>query len=299
MIHEHELWALFSLLDDSQPGVHDAVRARLRFHGESAIGPLREMMEANNGMNADEVKEIVDVIRFEHAVRRIGSLDFTQARGTALEDAVFLVAKYGHPEAQEAAYRQRLDEMSQDIRILAGLHATSLELTMRLRSYLFTDLGFSGNRDDYYHPDNSFMNKVIDLRRGIPITLSVLMLLLGRRLHLPLYGIGMPMHFLVQFDDGSRSFYIDAFNEGAIITRDQCKQMLASSGITLTHSMLEPVSEQAIVERMIRNLFVAYRQSGNSFETQRVGALLAELNPDYKVNSLENEDEFGDEEDDL
>ena len=299
MINERELWALFSLLDDPQPTVHDAVRARLRLIGEAAVAPLRQMSDANGGSNETDVREIVDAIRLEQALQRIAALNFSTPNGNSLEDAVFMVSKYGHPDAQDAAYRQRLDDMARDIRILAGMHASSLDLTMRLRGYLFSDLGFTGNRDDYYNPDNSFMNMVIDFRRGIPITLSILILLIGKRLRLPLFGIGMPMHFLVQYDDGSRSFYIDAFNDGAIITRDQCKQMLASSGITLTRDMLEPVSEKIIVERMIRNLYVAFKQSGDDVETRRVGELLAELNPDYRVNSLENEEDVADEDEDI
>ena len=299
MTNERELWALFSLLDDPQPSIGEAVRARLRTLGEDVIAPLRAMSAANNGLNAGYLRDIVDRIRLETAMRRIGDLDFTVPGGTALEDGVFLLAKYGYPDMHNTAYRHRLDDMARDVRILSGMSASPLDLTMRLRGYLFSDLGFTGNRDDYYNPDNSYMNMVIDYRRGIPITLSALMLLIGNRLHVPLYGIGMPMHFLVQYDDGSRSFFIDAFNGGSVITRDQCKQMLASSGVTLTQGMLEPVSHKAIVERMFRNLLIAYRQSDNDLEMRRVGELLAELNPDYRVNSVENEGELTDEDEDV
>jgi regulator of sirC expression with transglutaminase-like and TPR domain len=291
MINDRELWALFTLLDDPQPIVYDAVRARLRALGDETIGALRTLSLANHDLHRHEIQEIADVIRFETAVRRIAALDFASRADTALEDGVFLLARYGHPDAVEDGYRRRLDEMARDVRILAGARATSLELTMRLRGYLFADLGFAGNRDDYYNPDNSYMNKVIDFRRGIPITLSALMLLIGKRLHLPLHGIGMPMHFLVRFDDGSRSFFIDTFNGGAVITRDQCRQMLASSGVTLTPAMLEPIGDKAIVERMFRNLLIAYKQTGDELQARRIGELLGELNPDYRVNSVEPEDD--------
>ena len=90
---------------------------------------------------------------------------------------------------------------------------------------------------------------------------------------------------------------VDAFNSGIIITRDQCRLMLSSSGITLTPEMLAPVSPRDILERMWRNLFLAYQQQGDEPEAQRVGELLSFINPDFRVNNtLDDEgDEDGEE----
>ena len=143
------------------------------------------------------------------------------------------------------------------------------------------------------------MTKVIDYRKGIPITLSVLMLLLGKRLGLILNGIGMPMHFLVQYDDGSRMFFVDAFNSGIIITRDQCRLMLSSSGIKLKPEMLSPVSPRDILERMWRNLYLAYQQQGDEIETARVAEIISFINPNFKVNNTLEDDRDEDEDDDF
>ena len=107
----------------------------------------------------------------------------------------------------------------------------------------------------------------------------------------------MPMHFLVQYDDGSRMFFVDAYNSGIIITRDQCRLMLSSSGIKLTPEMLAAVTTRDILERMWRNLYLAYQQQSDDAEAARVGQIISFLNPDFKVNNAMDEGDEDEEED--
>ena len=294
-----ELYALYSLLDDPQASVQKAVRDRILALGEDAVAGLRELTEVHGDLHQDVVREMVNEIRRGAALRRLGREFDGPEEPVDLEEAAFILCKYGFPDINTATYQRRLDDMAADIRVLAGARAAPLDMFMKLRSYLFSDLGFIGNREDYYNPNNSYLNKVIDYRKGIPITLSVLMLVLGHRLGVKLNGIGMPMHFLVQYDDGSRMFFVDAFNSGIIITRDQCRLMLSSSGIRLTPEMLTPVTTRDIIERMWRNLYLAYQQQSDEEEAMRVGELLAFINPEFRVNNTMDEDPDEDEDEDF
>lgn len=294
-----ELFALYSLLDDPQATVQKAVRERLLALGEDAVAGLRALTEVHGDLHQDVVRDLVNEIRHSAALRRLGREFDGPEEPVDLEEGAFILARYGFPDINIATYGKRLDEMAADIRVLAGSRAAPLDMFMKMRSYLFSDLGFIGNREDYYNPHNSYLNKVIDYRKGIPITLSVLMLVLGKRLGLTLNGIGMPMHFLVQYDDGSRMFFVDAFNSGIIITRDQCRLMLSSSGIRLTPEMLAPVATRDVVERMWRNLYLAYQQQGDEAETARIAEILAFINPDFKVNNTMDEDNDEEEDEDF
>ncbi len=294
-----ELYALYSLLDDPQASVQNAVRERIMSLGEEAVVGLKELTEVHGNLHQEVVRELIDEIRRTMALRRLDREFSGPDEPVDLEEGAFILARYGFPEISTANYQRRLDDMAADIRVLAGARATPLETFMKLRSYLFSDLGFIGNREDYYNPNNSFINKVIDYRKGIPITLSILLLTLGRRLGISLHGIGMPMHFLVQYDDGSRMFFVDAFNSGIIITRDQCRLMLSSSGIRLTPEMLAPVATRDIIERMWRNLYLAYQQQGDEEEASRVAEILSFINPDFKVNNTLDDDVDEDEEEDF
>lgn len=296
MTPSRELYALYQLLDDQQASVQKAVRDRILELGEDAVSSLRELTEIHGDMHRALVDELVDDIRMQAVMRRFAG--FSDDDGSIdLEEGVLAISKFGHPEVDISQYRRRLDDMAADIRILAGTRAAPLDTFMKMRSYLFSDLGYIGNREDYYNPNNSFLTKVIDYRKGIPITLSVLMMLLGRRLDLRLNGIGMPMHFLVQYDDGSRMFFVDAYNSGIIITRDQCRLMLSSSGIKLTPEMLAAVTTRDILERMWRNLYLAYQQQSDDTEAARVGQIISFLNPDFKVNNAMDEGDEDEEED--
>jgi len=298
MIDKREMWAMFNLLDDPQPSIQDALKERMLLIGEEVVPELRDLVQRNNGRNAGYVEDIVDIIRMNNTLQRLGQSYQIQNPDPDLEENVFTMVKYGYPDAEIESYRKRLDEMGKDVVIHAGTHASPMDRFMKMRSYLFSELSFMGNKNDYYNPDNSFFNRVMDLRRGIPITLSVLMLLVGRRAKISLQGIGMPMHFLLKYDDGTRTFFIDAFNAGLIITQEQARAMLATTGMTFQSHMLDVVSDKEIIERMWRNLFLAYQQIGNEREMQRVGQIISYINPDFKVNISPPDEDLEDEDDD-
>jgi len=294
-----EIAALFSLLDDPQPLVQAAVFDRLFHIGEESVPILLELSDAKRGENRDRVEEFIKQLRIRMATQRLTAAFDRPDTQIELEEGVFILAKFGFPDLDTITMRSQLDDMARDIAILSGTRSTAFERFMRLRSYLFTELGFLGNREDYYNPDNSFMNKVLESRRGIPISLSTLMMLLGQRLDIPLKGIGMPMHFLLQYDDGTRSFYIDPFTSGMIITTEQCEAMLSSSGIKLTPDMLAPVSNRDILERMWRNLYLAYQQTSQPDQSAIVADLLKLVSPEFEINDFGSDEEDDDEEEEF
>ena len=96
--------------------------------------------------------------------------------------------------------------------------------------FLFGELGFHGNEEDFFDPRNSCLNQVLERRTGLPITLSVMYMEIARRLQMPVFGIGLPRHFVLQFDDGNYSTYIDPFNGGRTITARDCFRAGGSGG---------------------------------------------------------------------
>jgi regulator of sirC expression with transglutaminase-like and TPR domain len=133
---------------------------------------------------------------------------------------------------------------------------------------LFEKEGFSGNVEEYYDPDNSFLNRVLERRTGIPVTLSVIYLLIARRLHLPVRGINMPVHFICQYHTAQQSFYFDPFNKGRIITAAECAKMMQGSGQPCTEDCLRPVKSRKILARMARNLIWIYYQREDMDKTE-------------------------------
>jgi regulator of sirC expression with transglutaminase-like and TPR domain len=143
---------------------------------------------------------------------------------------------------------------------------------------LFKTLGFRGNREDYLDPDNSYLNRVLDRRLGIPITLAAVYLFVARRLRLPLVGVNMPGHFLLRWHGTDTTFYIDAFNEGLLLNEDQCRDFCITNGFGV-ESLREPATPRQILLRMCRNLHGIYRETDPD-RAEHFGRYLALLSPD-------------------
>jgi len=176
----------------------------------------------------------------------------------ALDEAALLVAAHAYPDLDVAGELERLDEIAE------GCPARSLD---GWRDHLFDELGFTGNVADYYDPDNSFLNVVVRRRVGLPITLSVLGLAVGRRLGLTMVGVGLPGHFLLRHDvAGAPPVFVDPFAGGRVLDRTGCiERFTAVNGADapFVESYLDPVGPRAILGRMLANLRAIYASRGD------------------------------------
>jgi regulator of sirC expression with transglutaminase-like and TPR domain len=177
-----------------------------------------------------------------------------------LSRAALSIARWEYPGLDVEAYLERLDGLA---RAVDGTRRSTdaVGRLHRLREYLFVEQGFAGNRDDYYDPRNSFLNDVLDRRQGIPITLSLVLMEVGKRLGLAIEGIGLPGHFIAgaRFDDSQ--ILLDPFNGGALLTPEECEGLVGSvlgREVTLTPEHYAPVSGRHLLARMLANLKGAY-----------------------------------------
>ena len=163
-------------------------------------------------------------------------------------------------------YLARLDEMAARARERAGDGANAYALAGALIKTLFIDEHFTGNESSYYDPRNSLLSAVMDRRLGIPITLSILFIEVGRRLGLELPGIGLPGHFVVRFPDPTSQLYVDPYRAGRIIDDNECVAIvdrLYRGRITWHDKYLEPVDAALIIKRLLLNLRNSLTQEKN------------------------------------
>ena len=141
-----------------------------------------------------------------------------------------------------------------------------LQVIKTINQYLFDRLGFTGNSQDYYNPENSYLNRAIDLKKGIPITLAVIYLEVAKRINFPMVGIGMPGHFLIRPDFTDVGIFVDAFNQGEILFPQDCEAKLSQLyqyPVKLEPHFLKPVSKRQILSRMLNNLKQIYLHQRN------------------------------------
>jgi regulator of sirC expression with transglutaminase-like and TPR domain len=143
-----------------------------------------------------------------------------------------------------------------------------------LARLLFGEIGFKGNTADYEDPDNSYLNRVIDSKRGIPISLSAVFLAVARRVSLPVQGVGMPFHFLLKYRGPLGEVFLDAFHGGKLVTARECAALLAREKVSLQEEHLRAVSDREILARMLGNLLRIYLKVEDQRRYDRVSAML-------------------------
>lgn len=169
--------------------------------------------------------------------------------------ASLIIASVDEQDINIAAYLRQVDRMTSDIQNKLEPKADEVEVRKTLNKYLYQDNGFHGARFDYYHRANSYMNRLLDDREGLPITLSVLYMELGQRLGLDIEGVGIPGHFIVRQRVGDEAFFLDPFDDGKVLSLDEVKA-LATDGRPdrFDESFLESSSPKLILMRMLNNL---------------------------------------------
>lgn len=178
-----------------------------------------------------------------------------------LAKAALYIAQEEYPYLDTEEYLNALDTMAQELQERLPFQQYPLRVIQIINQYLYDDLGFAGNVDDYYNPCNSFLNDVIDSRQGIPITLSLIYMELARRIDFPMVGVGMPGHFLIRPNLPEMEIFVDAFNHGEVIFAQDCQERLTQiyqRPITLQPEMLATVSNRQFLARLLTNLKYIY-----------------------------------------
>ena len=224
-------------------------------------------------MNADDAILELGKLAESPLVDKVGG-DFDLALGA------LLIASTDAHDVDIDGVLANLDRMAAAARSRIPGDGNELQQLNAVTDLLFGVIGFSGNRDDYYDPRNSYLNHVLDRRLGIPITLSLLCIEVGRRAGVPILGIGMPGHFVIRHRD-EPNFFVDAFNGGLLLSQDECGALMreaAGDAVRLEAHHLNPVTPREILARILRNLKAIFwdREEFDRCITT-IGALMAVL----------------------
>ncbi|HEX5433505.1 MAG TPA: transglutaminase-like domain-containing protein [Candidatus Angelobacter sp.] len=176
--------------------------------------------------------------------------------------AALAFARIEYPQLDPAPYVQRVEALARRVTEKIDDPGDPAQCIAALNHVLFEQEMFRGNTADYYNPCNSFINDVLDRQLGIPITLALLYMEVARRAGFQLFGVGTPGHFLLKhYDIDGRSFFIDAFERGSVLSEDDCKRKIESihnGQITLRPEFLLIVTRRQMLTRMLNNLRAIY-----------------------------------------
>jgi|LauGreStaDraftv2_3_1035109.scaffolds.fasta_scaffold01293_2 regulator of sirC expression with transglutaminase-like and TPR domain len=296
-MNESELRSLVALLDDDDPEVFSHIEEKLLSYGTGVIPFLEEEW--------GELKDLIHQQRLENIIHQLqfnklfsDFVEWGKSEEQDLLHGVYLVCKYRFPEYQKQQLINIIEKLRLDVWLEMNYELSPYE-KVRIINYIFYQVhGFKGNLDNYHDPANSFINQVLESKKGNPILLATIYLLIAQKLNIPIYGVNLPQHFVLayleefgksnvamRFNDieemanknGEVIFYINAFNGGAIFTKLNLEQFLQQIHIEARQDFLKPCSNLDIVKRILRNLASSYEKLSKPAKQKEIMKILYSL----------------------
>ncbi len=258
---DHNLDSLIRLLDDRDPFVFNRVRETLISMGDVAIPYLEKATFEENldlRKRAHEILRSLQPLQLKEKFKALAD-----ASGTPdLEQGAYLIMEYGQTgdgTAEEVG--EHLDGLAAELRPRLDSGDTPEDTLKKLNRYLFEEQGFHGNQGNFFQPENSYLNSVLKHRTGIPISLSLVCILVGKRLGLPIEGVGLPCHFIAKYDHGEHPLLFDPFNKGRLLTAQSCKDLVEGFGLEYEDKFLATATSRDILVRMLHNLITIFNRT--------------------------------------
>ena len=257
---EKQRKALITLLADEDPAIYQTVRQKILSYGPVAREWLGEHTLSNDPVLRRRAQEISDHFARQESDNHFLAFCLNQGEDFDLERGVFLLARTQYPRLNAEAYGALLDAFAGELRGRLDLNASADSILSTINEFLFEELKFTGNEQNYYDADNSYLNCVLDRRTGNPLSLCLVYLLLARRLGLPMTGIGLPGRFICRYQSTRVEIYIDVFNRGKFWAKADCVKFLLKIRQRLDESYLAPMTSRRILLRICANLHQIYTQ---------------------------------------
>ncbi len=268
-----EIQALVSLLEDDDPEVYKHVESKLFDLGEEVVPYLEEKWENTLNMNfQSKIEDVIHLILFRKLQDALEN--WRDKNSEDLLELVWLVATYQYPDLSLEEVKKEIDQLYYGVWSQFKDDLAPMDQVKILNHVLFTQEKFRANTKNFHNPANSMVNRVLETRRGNPLTLSCIYLLISQRLEIPVFGVNLPNLFVLTYKEKDYQFYINAFNKGIIFTKEEIDQYLDQLNITPSDIFYEPCDNLDIAKRMFRNLMVAFKKTGEKEKEMEIELLL-------------------------
>lgn len=270
-----EVIALITLLDDPDDSIYSEVKNRFIMLGPPAVPHLETAWENSfDALMQKRIEGIIHTIQFK-ALQNALSF-WAENEQDDLLKACIIISRYQYPDLDENKIKKQLQQIKQDVWLELHDDLTALEKVKILNHILFEVHQFSGNIANYHAPQNSFINVVLETKKGNPVMLSVIYALICKELNIPIYGVNLPQHFVLAyvndfanlFDPSHKSlsdnilFYVNPFSKGLIFNQGDVDAFLKQLNIEPDTKYYLPCSNLDIVKRMIQNLIFSFNKLG-------------------------------------
>lgn len=285
MIDPKEINSLIKLLDDPDREIYEHIHDKILSYGGEVIEYLESAWEqAFDPIQQERIADLVHEIQFRLVKDELklwyhgGAFDLLQG--------ALIINKYQYPDLDEQKVINQIEAIKRDI-WLQMIYDSSPAEQVKLINHVFYNIhGFSGNTANHQDPQNSYLNQVLETKKGNQISLAIIYSIIAQKLDIPVYGVNLPQHFILAYVDetmetefeGGVLFYINAFNKGFIFGRRDVDMFLKQLNLKAEKQFYEPCSNADIVRRILRNLISAYENLGSTDKVAELNELLDIVN---------------------
>lgn len=277
------LQALISLLDDPDEFIYGHVKDQLVSVGQQAIPLLESAWEDQiyGDVFQSRIENMIHLLQYNEVKKQL--ISWKEGDKKDLLEGALIIAKFQYPHLKEKKVRDFIEYIRRDCWLEINQQMTAFEVVKIMNKVFFGTYQFAGNSTHFNAPINSYINAVIETKKGNPLSLSVLYSIVGQQLGYPIYGVNLPNHFILAFMDehGTNKFvsdaneygvlfYINAFSRGSIFQKEEINQFLDGLNIQRNIHYFTPCSNTDILKRMLTNLIASYQQLGKAEKVEEL-----------------------------
>jgi len=275
-----EITALVKLLDDPDQEIYQHVEGRLLEYGNEVIDYLENAWEHSlDSLLQERIENLVHKIQFANVKEDLNL--WYQSGAFDLLQGALVINRYQYPDLDEDKIILQIEEIKREIWMGLQYEMSSIEKIKLINHIFYNIYGFSGNTKNHHDPQNSYINQVLESKKGNQISLAIIYSILAQKLDIPVYGVNLPQHFILGYIDESKReeqefgvlFYINAFNKGAIFGKHDVDQFLRQLNLDPLPGFYAPCSNVEIIRRVIRNLISAYENLGSKEKVEELKEL--------------------------
>ncbi|MDF7813427.1 transglutaminase-like domain-containing protein [Hymenobacter sp. YC55] len=286
-----EIKALISLLDD--PEVAPQIQEKIQTLGESLIPFLEESWEETlDSQQQQRLEDLIHRLQFEGLQQRLRV--WRDSGSENLIEGMWLLNSYQYPDADLQVLNRAIEQLRFEVWTLLKPEMHPADQVQALNYVLFKTHKFAANTQNFHSPANSMLQRVLETRRGNPLTLCVIYLLVAQRLNLPIYGVNLPNLFVLTYRLDNldvEPFYINCYNRGLVLSRTDIEHYVAQLNLTPNDIFYEPCSHIDIVRRALRNLQLSFEKLQEPAKAAEVNKLLAILTEEQSAAPDESQSE--------
>ena len=275
-MNKKELQAHINLLDDPNNEVFQVVQQNLSNQGTDIVPELEKAWE--NSLNErfqERIENIIQEIQFQSIQKKLSN--WADSGSNDLLKGAFLIAKYQYPDIKFEDIVKNIDTIKHDVWLELNENLTALEKVKILNHIIFDVHGFKRNSSNFHSPQNSYINNVLEKKKGNPIALSMIYATVAQKLELPIYGVNLPKNFILAYKDETTSikafdkddnpdvlFYINPFNKGAVFGKREIDYFIKQQRLEPQKSFYLPCNNLEIIHQLLLILIHSYEILGDS-----------------------------------